>query len=179
VAGLALVAVGLGEWLGVPPLAGVAWTTRGLAAGVAATAPLCIGLWWCHRTRAAPIRRLVTLVEERIGPLFAGCTIADLALVAAAAGLGEELLFRGVLQPALAVHLPVWVTVVVVAAVFGAVHWLTPIYALLAGLVGVYLGGLALLAQNLLVPIVTHALYDLVALLVLTRVKPTPTPTVL
>jgi uncharacterized protein len=121
----------------------------------------------------------VALVEERIAPVFAGCRPAELALIAAMAGLGEELLFRGVLQPALAEHILPWLAAVVVGLSFGAVHWITPTYAALAGIVGTYLGILALVSGNLLAPIVAHALYDLVALLLLTRVKPTSTLSVL
>jgi len=48
------------------------------------------------------------------------------------------------------------------------------LYALLAGVVGLYLGGLYLLTGNLLVPIVVHALYDVVALGYLRRAVSTP-----
>ena len=83
------------------------------------------------------------------------------------------------LQPALATHVPLACAVVVIGLAFGAVHWLTPTYALLAGLVGVYLGALYAVSGNLLAPITAHALYDFVALVLLTRVKPTPSPFVL
>jgi membrane protease YdiL (CAAX protease family) len=169
-----LLALGMGAWLDVAPLARIELNGRGLAAGVAATAPLLVGLWWCRRTRFAPITRLVTFVEERIAPVFGGCGPAELAVVALAAGVGEELLFRGVLQPALAVHIPPAAAVVAIGLLFGAVHWLTPAYALLAGLVGIYLGALYAVSGNLLAPITAHALYDFVALTLLARVKPTP-----
>jgi uncharacterized protein len=48
-------------------------------------------------------------------------------------------------------------------------HWITRTYALLAALVGLYLGGLWLWTGNLLVPIVAHALYDFVALIWILR----------
>ena len=102
-----------------------------------------------------------------------------LALVALFAGLGEETLFRGVIQPALATHLPVLAALAATAALFGLAHWITPTYALLAGIVGAYLGGLLLVSGNLLVPIVAHALYDLVALTLLVRLKPTLASSVL
>ena len=95
------------------------------------------------------------------------------------AGIGEELLFRGVLQPALAAHLPTWIAVVAVGTLFGLAHWLTAAYAVLAGIVGIYLGALFALSGNLLVPIAAHACYDLVALFVLARVKQTSPPSVL
>jgi membrane protease YdiL (CAAX protease family) len=174
-----LLALALGAWLDVAPLAGIEMNGRGLAAGIAATAPLLLGLWWCRRTRFGPVARLVAFVEERIAPLFAECGPAALALIALAAGVGEELLFRGVLQPALAAHVPLACAVLAVGLLFGAVHWLTPTYALLAGAVGIYLGALYAVSGNLLAPVVAHALYDFIALMVLARVKPTPLPFVL
>lgn len=165
--GLVLMALGLGAWLGVAPFAALEWTWRGLAGGIAATAPLLLVLRWCLRTPWRPMADLVHLVEERVGPLFAGSTPAGLALVAALAGLGEEALFRGALQPALAAHLPLWAAVAATAAVFGLAHFLSPAYAALAAIIGAYLGGILVLSGNLLVPIVAHALYDFVALALL------------
>jgi uncharacterized protein len=170
--GLVLAALALGAWVGAPPFAALEWTWRGLAQGVAATAPLLLGLRWCLRTRFPPVVRLVRLAEERIAPLFADTGTAELAIVAALAGLGEEALFRGVVQSVLAVHLPVGAAIALAAALFGVAHWLTPAYAALAAIVGGYLGWLFTASGNLLVPIVAHGLYDLVALAVLVRVGP-------
>jgi membrane protease YdiL (CAAX protease family) len=47
---------------------------------------------------------------------------------------------------------------------FGLLHPITPTYAVLAALMGAYLGGVWLASGNLLVPIVAHALYDFIAL---------------
>jgi membrane protease YdiL (CAAX protease family) len=170
--GLLLAAVGLGRWWNAPPFARFEWTWGGLAAGVAGTAPLLVGLYWCLGTRWPPIARLMEVVEERIAPLFVGTSVGYLAVVALLAGVGEEALFRGVLQEALAGTLPGWGALLLTSFVFGAVHWVTPAYACLAAVVGLYLGLLYLVSDNLLVPIVTHALYDLVALWTLARMKP-------
>ena len=174
-----LVALAVGAPVHVAPFATLTWNLRGLAAGIAATAPLLLLLAWCLRTRFSPIARLVRTVEGRAAPLFAGETALTIALVAALAGLGEEALFRGVLQTALLARLPAWAALAVTAAAFGLAHALTLTYAVLAALVGGYLGWLHLASGNLLVPILAHALYDLVALTLLLRVKPTPTSSVL
>lgn len=166
-----LVALALGAWVDAAPFAALRWTWRGLAWGIAATAPLLWGLWWCLRTRFPPVARLVRLAEERLAPMFAGSTMLELAVIAALAGLGEEALFRGVIQTALAGHLPVWAAIATTAALFGVAHWLTPAYAVLAGLVGAYLGWAFAASGNLLVPVVAHGLYDVVALAVLVRVR--------
>ncbi len=116
--------------------------------------------------------RLVHTVEHKVAPLFAGRTAGELALVAVLAGIGEEAFFRGVLQTWLDGRFSGAVAIALAGAVFGAAHWLTTSYAILAALVGIYLGWLFLGSGNLLVPIVTHALYDFVALCILVRVKP-------
>jgi membrane protease YdiL (CAAX protease family) len=54
---------------------------------------------------------------------------------------------------------------------FGLLHFITPSYALFAGLTGLYLGGLWILTRNLLVPITAHGAYDFLALVYLTRVR--------
>jgi uncharacterized protein len=174
-----LLALALGALSGVRPFAALTWSWVGLAEGVLATAPLRLGRRWTLRTRWPPVIRLVRLVEERLAPLFAGAGAGELVVVAALAGLGEEVLFRGVLQTALVGHLPVWGAVAAAAAVFGLAHCLTPTYAVFAAVVGAYLGLLFVLSGNLLVPILAHALYDLVALVLLVAVKPDPSTTVL
>ena len=57
------------------------------------------------------------------------------------------------------------------ALLFGLLHSITPAYAILAGLVGLYLGGLWLACGNLLTPIVAHGTYDFLALVYLVRVR--------
>ena len=110
--------------------------------------------------------------EEVIRPLFAPCTLFDLALIALLAGLGEEMLFRGILQPALGRWLGPWPGLVLASVLFGLLHPITGTYVVLAALIGAYLGYLFDLRQNLLVVIVAHALYDFVVLACLVRQTP-------
>ena len=110
------------------------------------------------------MRRLVALVVEQLGPLLAPRSPVELALLAALAGFAEEILFRGVVQVGLARILPESGALVVAGAAFGLAHFITPTYAVLAGLAGLYLGGLFWLEGSLTAPIVAHALYDVVAL---------------
>lgn len=110
------------------------------------------------------MRRLVALVVEQLGPLLAPRSPVELVLLACLAGIAEEMLFRGVVQIGLARLLPGGAALVVASAAFGLAHFITPAYALLAGLAGLYLGGLFLLQGNLIAPIVAHAVYDIVAL---------------
>ena len=53
--------------------------------------------------------------------------------------------------------------------IFGVLHTVTRAYAVLATLMGLYLGGLLLVTDSLLVPMLVHAVYDAVAFLILVR----------
>jgi len=64
-----------------------------------------------------------------------------------------------------------WLSLLLAAVLFGLLHFITPTYAVLAGLIGLYLGALWLATGNLLTPIVTHGTYDLLALVYLARVR--------
>jgi membrane protease YdiL (CAAX protease family) len=169
--GLIVVAIVLGWWLEAPPFERLQFDWWALAWGCVATGPLLLFLYWARRTRWGPVARLVRTVETKIAPLFAGSTPPQLAVVALLAGIGEEAVFRGVLQPWLDTRLPGFAALALASALFGVAHWLTSTYALLATLVGLYLGWLVIASGNLLVPIVAHALYDLIALSMLVGVK--------
>jgi CAAX protease family protein len=115
------------------------------------------------------VQRLVQQVQDQLGPLLAFQSTAMLAFLSILAGAAEEILFRGVVQVGLGRVLPDGVALTVTSALFGLAHFLTPTYALLAAVAGIYLGALFLIQGNLLVPIVTHAVYDFVALSFLVR----------
>jgi hypothetical protein len=172
--GLALVAWGAAWLFGEPLWARLDWSAEAAAWGVAATLPMLAVFGLCLQLRLPPLARIRRLCEEVIRPLFAPCGLAELALISLLAGLGEEALFRGVLQTVLARWLATWAAVVLTAVVFGLLHALTPTYALLATLMGAYLGVVWLVAGNLLVVILAHALYDFVVLVYLTRSPPLP-----
>jgi membrane protease YdiL (CAAX protease family) len=108
-------------------------------------------------------------IDKLLVPFLSRLTVADFAVVAILAGFGEEGLFRGLLQGWLAESLSPVAGLVVASTLFGLLHFVTPAYALLAGLLGLYLGILYLVTGNLVVPIVVHALYDFLALLYLVR----------
>jgi membrane protease YdiL (CAAX protease family) len=181
--GLAALAVALGWLVGQNPLesfprtaADAAW---GAAWGTAAVLPPLALLGLCLNCPWGPFRRLARVVDGLIVPLFRGCRLLDLAAISALAGLGEEILFRGVIQQTVAhwadgeTPTGIWAGLAAAAVFFGLAHMITPTYALLAGVIGLYLGWIWLCAdRNLLVPIVTHAEYDLLALIYLLKIRP-------
>lgn len=155
------VAAGLGWWFKIDPRGQFAWEARGLVGGLAATLPMLVVFGLANRFPLGPLRKIKQFLHETLGPSLRVCRWYDLALVAAMAGIGEELLFRGVLQPLTG---PVWSNVL-----FGLAHCITPEYALLAGLLGGYLAWVLDLSENILAPIIAHGLYDFVAFLVVAR----------
>jgi membrane protease YdiL (CAAX protease family) len=172
--GLIAVAVMLGWLWDRPTLDLIQLSWRGLIRGLAATLPLLPVLLWFSRSQWPPLRRLMAEVDESIAPVFARSSLPDLAVIALLAGVGEELLFRGLIQTGLAHGAGAAVGLIVASLLFGLLHWVTRTYAVLAALFGVYLGGLFLASGDLLVPVVTHAVYDVVALAHLRRRGQTP-----
>jgi membrane protease YdiL (CAAX protease family) len=168
--GLILLAWLLGWLFKEPPLATFHWSAQGAVLGLAATVPMIAGflllLWW----PLPAVKRIRRIFDEIAGDFFACYTVFDLAVLSLLAGVGEELLFRGVLQGALGHWLGAWAGLVAASVLFGLLHALTPRYALLATLAGAYLGLVWIWADNLLVVILAHALYDFFALFYLLRV---------
>ena len=178
--GLGLAAIGIGWLLGHWPAIGMGLSSptaveqwRAIGLGVVGTLPLLAALLVLDRFPIAPLERVRQFAEEAIGQMFPQPRIWQLALVALAAGLGEELMFRGLLQAGLARWLTVpggvWLALVAASLVFGAFHWLNTTYAILAALAGVYFGWLLIATGSLWPPIVAHALYDFAALWYLVR----------
>lgn len=98
--------------------------------------------------------------STRRRPLLA---LAISLLLSLSAGLGEELLFRGTLQPIVAsLARSEYVGVGLSSLLFAVLHAATPRYLLLAFVLSVYLGWVQFSVGNLLVPILVHTLFDVV-----------------
>lgn len=169
--GLGLVAIVLGWLLGIDPAAGTRWNWQAAGWGLAGTLPMVGMLPLLVRSSWPPLKRLVSLIEEVAVPLLGRRPVWELALLSLLAGVGEELMFRGLLQGGLGRHLGDTWALIAASVVFGMCHALTRTYAVLATLIGLWLGGLWLLAGNLLAPMMTHALYDFFALVYLLRLR--------
>lgn len=167
--GLGALAVLLGRWLHIRPERTLAWTASGVAAGVLGTLPLLALLALGLRSLWGPLVRIRELLRLEILPLFRGASTLELALLAAAAGIGEELLFRGLIQGGLDRWMSVVPAAIAASLAFGLAHPITPAYSILVTVVGFYLGLLWAWTGDLAAPVVAHALYDFVALLVLLR----------
>jgi uncharacterized protein len=177
--GLGLAAIAIGWLLGHSPFIGVDFNNDRTPAqvvaigwGLVATGPLLVVLYLCDRFPLGPLRRVSELTTEIVGRMFGGATMGQLALVAIAAGLGEELLFRGLMQNGLMRLFGHWpgsqvLAIAVASLLFGFCHWLNTTYAALAMLAGAYFGLVLVLTGNILAPITAHAAYDFLALVYL------------
>jgi membrane protease YdiL (CAAX protease family) len=166
---LGLVAWLLGYLFDQPWWESFRWDARMVVWGVASCVPMIVGFVLCMCARTGPLARIKRFSQEVIGPLFASCTVLDLATLSLLAGFGEETLFRGFLQPVFGAWLGPWRGLVLASLLFGLLHPITPTYFLLASLTGAYLGYIWMISENLLVVILAHALYDFVVLLVLVQ----------
>jgi uncharacterized protein len=167
--GLVLAGVVLG-WLMTPPAWKAAqWTAEAVLLGLVWSLPPLVALVFLRQLPAGAVGRLNRTVDELLVPLFADLRLWHFAVISALAGVGEELLFRGVLQQVLAEWTGTAAAVAITSIVFGLAHLITPLYGVLATLVSLYLGWLLLQYENLVVPMVTHGMYDFVALVYLVR----------
>ncbi len=125
----------------------------GLAVGITIASSIIYRLWPSYRRSADMYLELV------IKPLM----WTDLIWLGLLPGLSEELLFRGVMLPALGLNIA---AVALSSVLFGVLHlsgagqW--P-YVVWASIVGFALGYCALVTGNLLVPVVAHIITNLVS----------------
>ncbi|MEX2188191.1 MAG: CPBP family intramembrane glutamic endopeptidase [Pirellulales bacterium] len=165
----------LGEIVERPPFEYIRWNSLDALWGTLAALPLLAVLLVAMRLRLAAVDRVREFCRDFLAPMFREATWLQLVVVCALAGLGEEMLFRGLIQrglrDALGEPYGVWAGLAIASVTFGLAHSVTRGYAIAAGLVGLYFGGLLILTDNLLVPIVAHAAYDLGAFVYLFRME--------
>lgn len=181
---LTVVAVALGWLLARPPLETYQVSPGAVALGLAGVLPMLVLFALCLWLPLRPFSAVLRVLDETLIPLFKTCNLVEMAVISLLAGLGEEMLFRGVLQGALADWLgsvlpgghgaalaAQWLAAIGIAILFGLMHAVNSSYALLSGLIGLYLGWLWMATGNLAVPITTHAVYDFLALAYLVRLR--------
>jgi hypothetical protein len=125
----------------------------GLGAAIAAVSALVYRLWPAYRRSADFYLELI------IQPLV----LLDLIWLGLLPGISEELLFRGIMLPALGLNT---LGLLVSSLCFGISHlsgWQQWAYAIWATVVGVILGWSAIATGNLLVPIIAHVVTNLIS----------------
>jgi membrane protease YdiL (CAAX protease family) len=107
----------------------------------------------------AGVRSIRRFYAETLKPIFGNVSPTEIAVISLAAGIGEELLFRGVLQAEMGL--------VSASVIFGFLHMSgasTVVFGCWVMLMGGLLGGLAIWTGGLMAPIVAHAVYDAAAM---------------
>jgi len=135
--------------------------TQGVVIG--AIAAVGLGAANYYVLRGAPdiagVRSIRRLYIEELKPIFSKLSPVEVTVISLGAGIGEELLFRGVLQAELGL-LPA-------SVIFGLLHMGgtgTLVFGCWVMMMGGVLGGLAIWTGGLLAPIVAHAVYDAAAM---------------
>jgi membrane protease YdiL (CAAX protease family) len=165
-ASLLLVALVLSWLADLNPVADWHFTEKGWLYGILGTAPLLLLFFALEQAAFPAVTQIRELLLNTLAPGLVKKHWSDLLTLAAIAGISEEVLFRGVIQPWLTAHWTPIIALLGANLLFGLAHAVTPLYALLAMLVGVYLS-LSMQVEgdtNLLIPIVIHGLYDFFAL---------------
>jgi membrane protease YdiL (CAAX protease family) len=171
-ASLALVAVFLGWIAGIDPFENLYFSEAAIAYGLIGTAPLFLMFLALEQMQGESVVKIRKLLLQTLGPGLHRYHWTDLLILAAIAGIAEELLFRGVIQPWMESSWGMAAGLIGSNLIFGLVHAVTPLYAVLAAFVGIYLG-LSLDYggdRNLLTPVIIHGLYDFLAFVALMRV---------
>jgi hypothetical protein len=156
---LSIGAMALGSWVGIHPLERLSFRPLPVLLGVFGALPPFALFFVLFHLPFGPLRQIRTAVLDALGFELSLCRWWELLALAFVTGFSEELLFRGVFQQ--------WIGFWWSNLLFGAVHWVTPLYALWAGLMGLLMGGLMTFTGNLLTPILAHTLYDFMAFLVI------------
>jgi membrane protease YdiL (CAAX protease family) len=170
-AALIPVALVLGWIANISPFENLHFSESAIAYGVIGTLPLFLLFLTLEQIQTEAVVRIKNVLLETLGPSLHRYHWTDLLMLASIAGLSEELLFRGVIQPWLESSWGMATGLIASNIIFGLAHAVTPLYAVLAAMVGIYLslaldyGG----DRNLLLPIIIHGLYDFLAFVALMR----------
>ena len=163
---LVLLALGWARYRALPLNVVAGPWLHDVAIGAGAAAALAIvnhGLL-CRAPAVRPVRAIRRVYRDLLRPAFAGIGVREVVVISLAAGIGEELLFRGVLQPEIGL--------IPASLIFGALHTGgrgTLAFGCWVALMGAALGWLAAATGGLVAPIVAHALYDAAALVYIRR----------
>jgi membrane protease YdiL (CAAX protease family) len=171
-ASLVLVAVFLGWVADIDPFVNIHLSAISIGAGTLGTLPLFLMFLTMERLQGDSVVQIRQFLLRTLGPSLHRYGWRNLFILAAVAGVSEEILFRGVLQPWLEASWGLSAGLLVSNLIFGLVHSVTPLYSILATVVGIYLGLAMDIGgdRNLLTPIIIHTLYDFLAFVALMRV---------
>ena len=168
--GLFLASLSFGWLCGIPIRSRLHISFDVVAIGLMATAPMLLFLWFVYRTSISSLVQIRDLLRDTLGEYLAAATWYDLVALSILAGVSEEFLFRGTIEPLLCGWN--WPAGFVISNIlFGLCHAVTPAYTVLATLIGCYLSLTVWMdtQPSLIIPIICHSVYDLVAFFVVRK----------
>jgi uncharacterized protein len=157
-----------------PALLDLHWSLTSALIGLVAAIPPFAFFIWTLNSKLLICSHHRHLFESVLRPLFGNWSVLQLLVISLVAGISEEALFRGAIQGSLADRVGLIMALVLASVAFGACHLITWTYAIIAALIGLYLGLLWIWTGNLLAPMITHAVYDFAALVYFLRVYRVP-----
>jgi len=157
------------------PWTALHWSWAAVGWGCLGAVPPLVIILLIDRYPIGPFKHVADISDRFLRPLLRPCRWPDYFLLATLAGFCEELFFRGWMQPCLAQWLPLWAGVLLSGFVFALCHLITPAYFIIAWIISLYLAALLIWTDNLLVPMLTHGVYDLIAIFAVMNTK-TSTP---
>jgi len=155
-----------------PLLNPIGFDREGLLTGVAASLPMVAYFVFslsAFGRNLAPLKRIYDLLRRMLSRALIEMPTWQIVLLGMSAGIGEECLFRGVLQPVVEGWTSPLAAILLTGLIFGLLHALTPAYFILATILSIYFGFLVNYTGNLMTPILAHGLYDVVGFLLLKR----------
>ena len=150
----------------------ITFDQEGVITGLAASLPIVAYFFFslsAFGRNLAPLERIYDLLKRMLSKALSEMPTWQIVVIGMSAGIGEECLFRGMLQPLVEGWTSPWAAIALTGLFFGLLHALTPAYFILATVLSIYFGFLVNYTGNVLTPILAHGLYDVVALLLLRR----------
>ena len=115
-------------WLAdVNPLANLSLQPEALVWGLAGTAPLYLYFLFSYHLPYSELRAIKRFLVDRMGPLLETCHWSELLYLGLLAGITEETLFRGLLQPLLESHWGWAAGIILSNVLFASAHSITPL----------------------------------------------------
>ncbi|MCP8899622.1 CPBP family intramembrane glutamic endopeptidase [Gilvimarinus xylanilyticus] len=141
------------------------WVNSALGGTSAAAATY---LTWLVVMRIFPtLQRELLPSLEQFRALFARSKLWQISLISAAAGVGEELLFRGFIQSFASQHWGTGYAIAIASLIFAAGHALSLTYFMITLVMGLAFGWVYAQNGDLLLLMVWHGVYDFIAITVI------------
>jgi len=124
---------------------------------------------FCVLNVLTPYLSSLQTISTQLHALFANFTWPMIVVISVLAGVGEEMLFRGLLQNALIYVTNSFWGILFSAIIFGVLHYLNHMYAFIASIMGGVIAYIYFVTQDLVLVMTLHAVYDFFAFSVIVK----------